>query len=112
MWPRPSFFPECAGIGVGSGSNVSVVVSGSFGGTDFSKWDVSVGILCSALWFLVSTLPGFEPGIAGCHRHTCVLKLTNALSIGPQGLVAMPGVDVSRLISWQRIFARSVCPSG
>ena len=65
MWPRPSFFPECVGIGVGSGSNISVVVSGSFGGTDFSKWDVSVGILCSALWFLVSTLPEFEPGIAG-----------------------------------------------
>ena len=40
------------------GSNISVVVSGSFGGTDFSKWDVSVSILCSALWFLVSTLPG------------------------------------------------------
>ena len=54
------------------GSNISVVVSGSFGGTDFSKWDVSVSILCSALWFLVSTLPGFEPGIAGCHRHTCM----------------------------------------
>ena len=48
MWPRPSFFPECVGIGARSGSDISVVVSGSFGGADFSGCDVSVGILCSA----------------------------------------------------------------
>ena len=42
------FFPECVGIGARSGSDISVVVSGCFGGADFSGWDVSVGILCSA----------------------------------------------------------------